>query len=414
VSARSYGRGARLLSVGIASTGLVTFSYFAVASHVLGEADYGQISLLWAVMFVIVSVIYRPIEQLLSREIAAGRGAGVTGVALRIQAGFAAGFLVVALLLRDRITDGVFDGESSLYWILVAGVLCYAASYFARGWLAGHQRFGLYGALVFMEATSRFLFALAVAVGVASGQDAVALGMAAAPLVSLVVVPWAFSRNASAVQGEAAIGVGRGGRFAGSVFAVQLAEQTLVNAGVLVAYGVTGSAVAGFVFNALLITRAPLQLFQAIQGSLLPHLSKLTATGEGAAEFARAVRVTVLAIAGFALAVALGLLAIGPWAMDLLFEDDYTYARGGLALIALGMGAHLVAGTLNQAALARDHAGAAAAAWLACAAVFVAWMVSGVVDDLVLRAEVGYLGAAALLCALLTAIYVRPAPKTAA
>ena len=68
-------------------------------------------------------------------------------------------------------------------------MLAYAASYFARGWLAGHQWFALYGALVFMEATSRLLFAVAVAIGIASGQTVVAMGMAAAPFVSLVVVP---------------------------------------------------------------------------------------------------------------------------------------------------------------------------------------------------------------------------------
>ena len=409
-----YGRGARLLSIGIASTGLVTFTYFVLASQVLDKTEYGQISLLWAVMFVIASVIYRPIEQLLSREIAAGRGQGVARTALTIQGGFAVAFLLLALLLRDAIVD-VFDGEEALYWILVAGVLFYAASYFARGWVAGHQRFELYGGLVFMEASSRFLFALAVVVGITSGQTAVALGMAAAPLVSLVVVPFAFSRRAPAPERPPeALALGRGGRFAGAVFAVQLAEQTLVNAAVLVAYGAGSAAVAGFVFNALLITRAPLQLFQAIQGSLLPHLSGLTATGAGEAEFRRAVRITVLAIVGFALAVALGLLAIGPWAMDLLFRDDFTYGRVGLALIALGMGAHLIAGTLNQAALARDHAGTAAAAWLVAAAAFVAWMLLDVIDDLVLRTEVGYLGAAALLCAMLSVIYLRPPGRAAA
>ena len=73
-------------------------------------------------------------------------------------------------------------------------MLAYAASYFARGFLAGHRRFGLYGGLVLMEASSRFLFALAVAVGIAEGQDAVALGMTAAPIVSLAVVPWALGR----------------------------------------------------------------------------------------------------------------------------------------------------------------------------------------------------------------------------
>ena len=59
------------------------------------------------------------------------------------------------------------------------------------------------------------------------------------------------------------------------------------------------TALAGVVFNALLITRAPLQLFQSIQTSLLPHLSGLEAT-EGHEAFARAIRVTVLAIAAFA------------------------------------------------------------------------------------------------------------------
>ena len=111
-----------------------------------------------------------------------------------IQLGFALLFLAVALALRPQIEHNLFDGSSALYWILVIGVLAYAASYFARGWLAGHQRFALYGGLVFLESTSRFLFALAVAVGIGSGQAAVALGMAVAPFVSLLVIPFAFSR----------------------------------------------------------------------------------------------------------------------------------------------------------------------------------------------------------------------------
>ena len=154
----------------------------------------------------------------------------------------------------------------------------------------------------------------------------------------------------------------------------------------------------------LLIARAPLQLFQAIQASLLPHLAGLEAT-EGHEAFERAIRITVLAIAGFAGAVALGLLIIGPWAMGVLFDERPTYGRFGLRVVALGMGAHLAAGTLNQAALARDHARAAAPLWLVAAALFVVWMLAPIVDDELLRAEVGYCGAAALLCALLGALY---------
>src|SRR3954452_13370412 len=76
-STRSYGRGARVLSAGIATTGLVTFAYFSLASHALSEVEYKGISVLWSVMFLIISIIYRPVEQLLSRTISARRARGL-------------------------------------------------------------------------------------------------------------------------------------------------------------------------------------------------------------------------------------------------------------------------------------------------------------------------------------------------
>jgi O-antigen/teichoic acid export membrane protein len=419
-SSDGYARGARILSIGIASTGLFTFAYFAVSSHVLPSAAYGAISLLWSVLFVVISIIYRPVEQLLSRTIAERRARGLSGghplkVPLVVQGGFALAFLVVALALRGPIEDAF--GSATLYWVFVGATLAYAASYFARGYLAGHQWFALYGGLVLFESVSRFCFPVAVAVGLASGQSAVALGILAAPLASLLVVPWALRRHAAAGRADAGAPDARGltlragAGFALSVAAIQLAEQALLNAAVLTVAATASTALAGVVFNALLITRAPLQLFQSVQTSLLPHLSGLEAT-EGQAAFARAIRVTILAIAGFAGAVAIGLLLIGPFVMDLVFGASFDYSRGGLAIIALGMGFHLAAGTLNQAALARGRDRAAAGAWLVAAAAFVAWMLIPAIDDQLLRAEVGYAGAAALLCALLAALYARRAPAT--
>jgi O-antigen/teichoic acid export membrane protein len=463
--ARSYGSGARILSIGIASTGLLTFAYFSIASHVLGEEPAKLLDVLWSVMFVIISVIYRPIEQLLSRTIAERRASGSIEQTLRvpmlIQAGFALIFLAVALALHGELVDHVFQGQQALYDVLVVGTLAYAASYFARGWLAGHQRFGLFGGLVLMESISRVCFVLAVAVGIAGGQTAVALGIAAAPLVSLVVVPVAYarqrgersSRDASAgtppagasaldaalaertapsggtlitvdeaaaalagpgtegVQETAAHGelsLRRGGGFAVSVSSIMLSEQTLLNAAVLTVDATSHSTVlAGIVFNVMLIARAPLQLFQAIQTSLLPHLTGLEATA-GHEAFARAIRTTILAIAGFAVVVALGLLVVGPFALEhVFFGQTFSYNRFGLALIGLGMGLHLASGALNQAALARDRARAAAGCWACAAVAFVVWMLASPISEQLLRAEVGYAGATALLAALLVALYRR-------
>jgi O-antigen/teichoic acid export membrane protein len=413
-AADGYARGARILSVGIASTGLFTFAYFAVASHVLQSGEYGAISLLWSVLFVVISIIYRPVEQLLSRTIADRRARGLTGghplrVPLTVQGSFALAFLVIALALRGPIEDA-FD-SATLYWVFVGATLAYAASYFARGYLAGHQWFGLYGGLVLFESVSRFCFPVAVAVGLASGQSAVALGIVAAPFASLLVVPWALRRHAGTAAGDPArdarsLTLRAGAGFALSVAAIQLAEQSLLNAAVLTVGATATTALAGIVFNALLITRAPLQLFQSVQTSLLPHLSGLEAT-EGRAAFHRAIRVTIAAIAGFAGAVAIGLLLVGPPVMDIVFGSDASYGRVGLAVIAVGMGFHLCAGTLNQAALARGRDRAAAGMWLLAAGIFVAWMLTPIVSDELLRAEAGYAGAAALLCALLAGLYAR-------
>src|SRR5947207_1332942 len=193
-ASRSYGRGAAILSVGIGVTGLLTYAYFALASHALPKDEYGGISLLWSAVFIVVSVLYRPVEQLLSRTIADRDARRQTGnehlrVAITIQLSLGALFVVLALVFRDKLENDLFDGSTTLYWVLVVAVLAYAASYFARGYLAGNRLFPLYGGLVFIESVARASFALVVAVGIAEGQAIVALGIAAAPLLSLTVIP---------------------------------------------------------------------------------------------------------------------------------------------------------------------------------------------------------------------------------
>ena len=419
---RGFASGARILSIGIASTGLFTFAYLAVASHVLSPRDYGLISLVWALLFVVVSVIYSPIEQLLSRTIADRRARGLgdhpLGVAALIQGAFTAVFVAAALVLRHRLEHDLLGGSSVLYWVLVLGTVLYAASFFARGWLAGHQEFALYGSLVFLESVSRFLFPLAVAVGIGSGIGEVALGMAVAPVASLAVMPFALAHlrrrstagirpTSTAAEATADDLTVRGGsHFALAVLATQLSEQALMNAGVLVVAFSLGSTdlnagLTGFVFNVMLIVRAPLQLFQAVETSILPHLAGLAARADQA-EFRRAVRTAMAAIASFGAAVTVGLLAIGPPVMTLVLGDKgFHYARLGLAVVGVGMTAHLAAGTLTQAALARGRAAAAAAAWLVCAALFVAFQIVDLIGSRVTRVEVGYCGATLLLAGLL-------------
>jgi O-antigen/teichoic acid export membrane protein len=264
------------------------------------------------------------------------------------------------------------------------------------------------------------MFALVVAVGIAEGQDVVALGIAAAPLFSLAVVPWALTRRLRATAGEpeptdatpeqAEFTLAHGAGFAGAVLLIMIAEQTFLNGGPLLVKateGDSGAALAGFAFNVLLIARAPLQLFQAVQTSILPHLTKLSASGEPE-QFRRSVNVTLRAIAAFAGIVALAMLALGPQIMDAAFGSGAGYDRGGLVLVSIGMGLYLSAATLNQAALAHGRTRQAAVCWVGSAAAFVVVLLVPRFDDRVLQVEVAYVGGAMLLCALLYGLYRRP------
>jgi O-antigen/teichoic acid export membrane protein len=424
---RSYGRSAGLLTIALGSAGVLAYIFFALASHTLSKDDYGEIVVLWSVVFVAASTLFRPIEQLLSRTLAEREQVGedtghVLKIAASIQAAVSLTAVVVLLALKGPIQNNLLEGGDVLYWVLLAALIGFGGSYYARGFLAGRRQFGLYATLLVLEGSARLVFALAVAVGIAEGMDVVALGIAAAPLLSMVVMPFALRRRrregapepdpeAPELTAEAEFTLSRGGAFAAAVLVIMLSEQILVSSGALFVRAAEGAAAAGFIFNVLMVARAPLVLFQAIAASLLPHLTRLRARGDttGKDAFRMSVNTTLMAISGFAAATLIGVLAIGPDVMQLAFGDKFEYDRLGLALMAIGMGFYLSAAALNQAALAQGQARRAAACWFVCALAFAVFNLAAPLDPY-RTVEVGFVGAAALLSGLLAALYARPHP----
>ena len=419
-----YGKTASFLAVGVGLTGVITYAYFLVASHTLDEVEYGQIAVLWSAVFITISTLYRPVEQLLSRHISEHLVrqepiAQAMRVAATIQLGLALIFAVVALALRGPIQDDLLEGNEALYWVFFGAVLFYAASYFARGFLAGQRNFGLFTALILSESVFRTLFAVLVAVSLLSGQSWVAVGIVAAPSLSLMVVPFAFLRRARRVEeappaeqrGEATeMSMKQGTGFAAAVLVIMFSEQAFLNAGPLITRGLQDAAAAGFIFNVLMIARAPLQLFQAVSTSILPHLTNLhTSTDpDSEREFHRSVRGVLLGVAGFAAFTAVVVLIAGPKLMQIAFSDKFTYDRVGLLLVTGGMGLYLGSVTLNQACLAQGQVRRAAARWISCAAFFVLWNFLPIVGEEFRRVEVGFLLTAGILFSLLYLVYRHP------
>jgi O-antigen/teichoic acid export membrane protein len=203
----------------------------------------------------------------------------------------------------------------------------------------------------------------------------------------------------------------RGLGFASAVLVIMVSEQAILNSGVLIVKADTGSdSLAALIFAVLMIARAPLQLFQAVSTTLLPHLTRLIVTEQGDAhrgDFGRSVRITVLACLGFGGVTTIGVLAVGPAVMRLLFGSDFNYDRGGLAMVAAGTGLYLAATTWNQAVLAQGRARVASASWAVAATFFVAFLLIANIAQ-VREVEIAFLATAALLATLLFVAYRRP------
>ena len=298
--ADAYARGARILSIGIASTGIFTFAYFAVASHVLDADAYGadlaavggavrrHLGHLPPGRAAAVAHDRRPARARPSRPAPAAdpaaRAGGLRGRLPRRRPGAA------RARSRTPSTRRRSTGSSSARrwptppatspaatWPATSGSRSTAASCSSSRCRASASRSRSRSASPTGSRPSRW----------ASSPRRVA---------SLLVVPWAIVRHSAGRRpgGRSTSARSRCARAPASplsVAAIQLAEQALLNASVLTVSATATTALAGVVFNALLITRAPLQLFQSIQTSLLPHLSGLEAT-EGHEAFARAIRVT--------------------------------------------------------------------------------------------------------------------------
>jgi O-antigen/teichoic acid export membrane protein len=381
---RRYRRSAFQLSAALGLAGVLTYVFFGLASHSLDANEYGEIVILWSAVLLVAATLFRPIEYLLARTLAERRGIGERDAdafrpAAIIQLALCALTVVAVLAAKDPIQDNLFSDEPGLYWAMLGALVGYSFAYFARGLLAGRSQFPLYAALLLIESLVRLAAVVLVATGIMTGTIPIAAGIALAPIAALGVVPVALRRTRAESGPERQAGVspeltlGSGGAFTAAVLMMMLTEQVLVNSGVLFVRSAEGAAGAGFIFNVLMVARAPLLLFVAVAASLLPHLARLRARGDetSAEAFRSSLSTTVMGVAIFATATTLGVLAVGPQVMQLAFGDQFDYDRLGLAIVAVGMGLYLTAASVNQAVLAQGRAPRAALVWLGSALLFV-------------------------------------------
>ena len=62
--------GTWLLSAAMAGAGLLAYAFHILAARTLTTSEYGQVAAFWAALFIVVVVLFRPLEQTTARSIA--------------------------------------------------------------------------------------------------------------------------------------------------------------------------------------------------------------------------------------------------------------------------------------------------------------------------------------------------------
>lgn len=368
---------ALLLSGAMVVSGVLTYAFQILAARRLGAEAFGDIAVLWGSMFVLAIVVFRPLEQTLSRSIANRLAQGhEIGSVLRsvgvVSLGAGAAITVAAAVAWGPVTSGLFHGDGFMTAMLVAGVAGYGASYLVRGLLGGVRWFTGYAVVLLADGFGRLAIALPILFVVSPHLAGLAVALAGA---AGAVAPFLWARRwLPALRGgeHAEPFDSRGAlRFAGPAGVVAGADQLLINGAPLlvILLGTGGTKEAGVVFAATMLVRAPVYVFTGVAASLLPNFTLLGAAGrrELAAVFARTTRILLAAAA----VIVLGVGVLGPPAMDILYGAGFDVTRLDLVLLGASVGLYLAGATYLQALLAFDRGAAAALAWLAAAGALV-------------------------------------------
>jgi O-antigen/teichoic acid export membrane protein len=381
--------GAWLLSFATAASGALAYAFTILAARTLSPTDYGLIGVLWAATFLLVVVLFRPLEQTTSRAVAdrlARGGTSVRGIfrsVLVIYAVAVAGLAALAAASWNAITDRLFEGNAALTLALVVGVAGYGVAYVLRGLVSGCGWFDGYGLILLGDAGIRLLAALPLVAVASVDTAAAAVALAGIGGAAIVIAAGAGRlRPLLAHDDGGHFRLGGAFAFAAPAAVIAAADQVLVNGGpVLVMLGGGSAKTAGLVFAATMLVRIPVYLFQGLAASLLPNLTRLNAADE-LARFRRGVLRTSLVLFGLGAVAVAGAAVLGPDVLSGVYGGDFAAGRLELALLASGVAFYLVAATVSQALLAVHSVTAAAVAWAASAVVFlIAYAVSSG-DDL--------------------------------
>ncbi|MFF9166576.1 MULTISPECIES: hypothetical protein [unclassified Streptomyces] len=384
-------QGTAFVGAGTAVLGVASYVHLAAAGHTLAVDAMASFSVLWTVVFSIGLGLFFPVEQEITRIVAARvvHGDGVLPV-LRRGAALSASLLALVLVplvaFAGWIADLFFHGDTSLVYSLAGAFAALAVAYVTRGILAGLGRFQAYGMQLGLDGVLRIVLSGALAVAGVTSPFAFAAVLTVAPLLAvLATLKPVFQGAKPGSQAHWRELIEHLGLLVGSTLLAQL----LVNIAVISTKVIStdDDALVAALLSALVLARVPLFVFGAFQVSLLAGLS--SAAAEGDTQGYRRLLLRAASItAGLGVAGGLGAVALGPAMLPTVFGAPDVLGATDFAWLSAGTTLYMLAMVLGQALLTSNGARLQLLSWVLGTAVLIGVTLSPL--DLRTRVEVAY------------------------
>jgi O-antigen/teichoic acid export membrane protein len=401
--------GTLLVGAGIGLLGLAAYVQLAVAGRSLQATDMAALAVLWSIVFAVAPGLFLPLEQEMTRLVAARRaagepigsvlfkGLGLAGVAVVI-------LFAVAFAAQDPIADALFHGNNSLVWITCAALGAHAVAHTTRGVLAGLGRFGWYGSQLALDGVVR-LAGTALVAGTAS-VEMFAWVIVLAPTLSVLATFAPIVRaSAPGPQLPWAELSGRLGLLTAAAFLNQLMINVAVVNAQLLSPGDASIAVA--LLAAMVLVRIPVFMFGALHPTLLAGATTAVAQKDWPA-LRLLSRRAILAVTAMVAVIAMVLIPFGPRLSVWLFNAPADLTSADFLLLSVGVVAYLCSFVFGQITVALHRHGAQALCWVA--GIVFLFAVNLLPLSVSLRVELGFAGGSLITAGLLAAVVYRSIP----
>ncbi|MER5862540.1 hypothetical protein [Kitasatospora sp. NPDC002040] len=395
------------VALGTVTLGVASYVHLGIAGHALDRESLAEVSVLWTMAMSFGLGLFFPVEQELTRVIAARAATGQGAMPVLRKATVLTGAVLATVLVglavfSGQIADVFFHGDRTMVVALGAAFVGPAACYLTRGVLAGLGLFTAYGAQLGLDGVLRMVLAIALMVAGVDSALAYSLILAVAPLLAMLLSLPLTLRSA---RPGPAIGWRELCSGLGLLTGSFLLAQFVANAAVLSIQVVAPSqaVLVGAFTAAMVLSRVPLFVFGALQASLMSGLSTAVATGDRLG-FRRLLTRTCAMVTALGVLGGVPAVLLGPWIIHLAFNAD-RHALGAVDFLWLSIGtlAYLLATVVGQAVIARGHHRRQLLGWLAGTLALLA--VTCLPGDPAVRVEVAYaVGPLVVLGVLLLAL----------